>query len=209
MHANVLPASSGALLDRLETLRTPDLHGWVLAGGTGLALQLGHRTSEDFDFFRTDDVDPRRLIPALEAAGACELLQEAEHTLTLLCAGVKLSFFRVRDPFIFPLKSYRFFHVASVREIALMKLVAISGRGARKDFVDLYRILREGFTLPGLFADLPRKYGPARINTYHILKCLTYFADAEEEPEPRMLTPFDWVECKALFCREARALVLP
>jgi len=67
-----------------------------------------------------------------------------------------------------------------------MKLAAISGRGSRKDFVDLHTILRNPPTLRDYFDLLPRKYGPDCINTYHILKSLTYFADAEKEPMPSM-----------------------
>jgi hypothetical protein len=90
-----------------------------------------------------------------------------------------------------------------------MKLVAISGRGSRKDFADLYLILQNGPALEDYFDMLPRKYGSSRINTYHILKSLTYFEDDEKEPMPRMLVPFDWEECKSFFIRQARAIVLP
>ena len=90
-----------------------------------------------------------------------------------------------------------------------MKLVAISGRGCRKDFADLYLILQDEPSLEGYFDLLPRKYGESRVNAYHILKSLTYFDDAESEPMPQMLVPFDWKECKAFFIREARAIVLP
>jgi hypothetical protein len=127
----------------------------------------------------------------------------------VLIQGTKLSFSRVRDPFLFEGTPCRFFTVASERDIALMKLAAISGRGSRKDFVDLYLILRIGGTLNDYFRMLPEKYGASRINTYHILKSLTYFEDAEKEPLPRMFVPFDWEECKAFFVRQARAIVLP
>ena len=95
------------------------------------------------------------------------------------------------------------------QDVLGMKLVAISGRGSRKDFIDLYSILRGGLTLERVFEWLPRKYAQGRINTYHILKSLTYFEDAEREPMPTMLEPFDWGECKAFFVREAHAIVLP
>lgn len=208
MHERALPSTSQKLLDRLEALNAPEIRGWVLAGGTGLALQLGHRVSEDFDFFRTDDMDVRSLHRVLTQVGSYETLQEAEHTLTVICMKIKLSFFRVRDPFVYKTVPYRFFDVASPREIALMKLIAISGRGARKDFVDLYTILRGGESLRELFRALPKKYGAERANEYHILKSLTYFADAEEEPMPRLFEPFDWEECKRFFIREVRALAL-
>lgn len=209
MHEKVLPKHSLELLNRLGEMEHPALSGWTLAGGTGLALHLGHRVSEDFDFFRTDDLDVSRLHDVLGQLGPYETLQEAGHTLTVLILRTKVSFFLVRDPFIFPTIPYRFFTLADVRDVALMKLAAISGRGARKDFVDLYRILNTGLTLAECFDALPRKYAPQRLNVYHILKSLTYFADAEQEPMPRMLEPFGWKECKSFFVREAHAIVLP
>lgn len=209
MHEEALPPHSLALMKRLEAARLPALAGWTLAGGTGLALRLGHRVSDDFDFFRTTPMNLAELHAALSAQGRYELLQEAEHTLTVRLRRTKLSFFRIADPFLFPATPYRFFQVADVRDIALMKLAAISGRGSRKDFVDLYMILRGGLSLQECFAWLPRKYVSARANPYHLLKSLTYFADAEQEPACRMRIPFDWQECKAFFVREAHALVLP
>lgn len=209
MHERVLPKHSLELLTELEGNVSPLLANWTLAGGTGLAFHLDHRVSEDLDFFRTDDMDVRELHDVLAAHGPYELLQEADHTLTVLIQQTKLSFFRVRDPFLFDAMPYRFFSVASVNDIALMKLAAISGRGSRKDFADLFTILQDEPPLEAYFEMLPRKYGADRVNTYHILKSLTYFDDAEAEPMPQMLVPFDWEECKAFFARQARAIVLP
>jgi len=209
MHEKVLPRHSLELLTALEKNPSPLLSNWTLAGGTGLAFHLGHRISEDLDFFRTDNLDVRTLHDALAAHGRYETLQEAEHTLTVLIQQTKLSFFRVRDPFLFDSLPHRFFSLASVSDIALMKLAAISGRGSRKDFADLFIILQNEPTLEAYFDMLPRKYGASRINTYHILKSLTYFEDAEAEPMLQMLVPFDWNECKAFFVRQARSIVLP
>lgn len=208
MHEKVLPAKSLKMLTEMGNDPSPCLRNWILAGGTGLALHKGHRLSEDLDFFRTDDLDVRELHSLLPRFGHYETLQEAEHTLTVIIRKTKLSFFRVRDPFLFKATPYRFFRLADVRDIALMKLAAISGRGSRKDFIDLYVLLRDKPPLKDYFALLPRKYTPDRVNTYHILKNLTYFEDAEKEPMPRMFEPFDWGECKAFFIREAHALVL-
>jgi hypothetical protein len=209
MHENVLPKHSLDLLTALGKDGSPLLAGWTLAGGTGLALALGHRTSEDLDFFRTDDCDVRALHDVIGKHGDYETLQDVGgHTLTVLLRRTKLSFFRVRDPFLFPAVPHRFFAVADTRDIALMKLAAVSSRGSRKDFADLYVILRQPPALEDYFALLTRKYDPRRLNTYHILKSLTYFEDAEAEPPPRMLVPFDWKECKAFLVRQARAIVL-
>ncbi len=209
MHEKVLPQHSLELLTELEKDSSIFLKGWTLAGGTGLAFHFGHRISEDLDFFRTDDLDVRSLHDVLGAHGKYETLQEAEHTLTVLIRETKFSFFRVHDPFLFDSHPHRFFSIASVSDIALMKLAAISGRGSRKDFADLYMILQAPPGLETYFELMPRKYGSSRVNTYHVLKSLTYFDDAESEPMPQMLVPFDWEECKAFFIREARAIVLP
>ena len=207
MHEKVLPKGSRSLLDRLEALRDATLDGWTLAGGTGLALHLGHRVSDDFDFFRTDAMDVRALQGPLSLCGTLETLQESEHTLTVLLLDVKLSFFRIPHRFLYPAAPFRFFRVAHEKDIALMKLVAIASRGSRKDFVDLYAILRNGPRLRELFNEITRKYGD-RADAYHILKSLTYFEDAEQEPMPVMLEPFDWEKCKAFFVRNAHAIVL-
>lgn len=208
MHEKVLTQSSLELLNDFESGPSLLLENWVLAGGTGLALQLGHRISDDFDFFRTDFPDLSELHGQLRGYGQYETLQEASHTLTVLFRDTKLSFFRASSPFIFKGVTYRSFRIADIREIALMKLLAICNRGSRKDFVDLYTILQSETTLQEYFQLLPRKYGVSRINTYNILKSLTYFEDAEEEPMPRMLVPFEWEKCKAFCIRAAHSIVL-
>ena len=208
MHEKVLPAGSRELLAKLRSLKAPELEGWTLAGGTGLALQIGHRISEDFDFFRADTFFPERLHEALRSIDEVETLQEEDRTLTVLVSAVKISFFSVPDEFLFQGQPYELFVLADPRDIALMKLAAISGRGSRKDFIDLYTLLRGGLSLEQIFEWLPEKYGKGRVNTYHVLKSLTYFEDAEREPMPEMLEPFNWIECKAFFVREAHAITL-
>jgi hypothetical protein len=208
MHEKVLSAPCLELLIRMESDPSFPRKDWMLAGGTGLALQLGHRQSDDLDFFLAELPDAGRLHERLRSFGTYETLQESGHTLTVLLGGTKLSFSKTNDPFLFPGIPYRGFSIADVRDIALMKLLAITNRGSRKDFIDLYIILREPPSLQDYFAMLPEKYDPSILNTYNILKSLTYFEDAENEPLPRMLVPFRWEECKAFFVRAAHSIVL-
>jgi len=209
MHEKVLPKGSKFLLKKFEEMDSPHMRGWTLAGGTGLALHMGHRISEDLDFFRADSFNVEKLHECLKKIAEYETLQEDSSTLTVIISGVKISFFCIGDPFIFETVSFSFFSIADIRDIALMKLIAISGRGSRKDFVDLYSILRRGYILQDFFKLLPKKYSKGRANAYHILKSLAYFEDAEKEPMPRMLEPFDWNECRNLFIRSGHAIVLP
>jgi len=154
-------------------------------------------------------MDIQGLHEIFKLEGSYKTLQEEKRTLTLLTEGVKISFFRISDPFLFKTTPYSFFKVADIRDIALMKLIAISSRGSRKDFIDLFIILRSGMILRDYFELLPEKYSEGRSNLYQILKGLTYFEDAELEPIAPMLEPFDWEECKAFFIREAHAIILP
>lgn len=208
MHEESLPPGSKQILDWLARQNAPALAGWMLAGGTGLALQIGHRLSEDFDFFRTDAMDVRALHGVLQVYGAYETLQETEHTLTVRLDQTKLSFFCVCDPFLFSGRPHRFFMIADMADIALMKIAAIAGRGSRKDFVDLFFILSGSLSLRQSLELVTKKYGASRVNRYHLLKSLAYFDDAEREPMPRMLCPVDWDACKRFFIQAVRDVTL-
>ena len=69
--------------------------------------------------------------------------------------------------------------------------------------------LQSGPSLQDYLSLLPQKYGPGRLNPYQVAMSLTYFEDAEAEPLPHMLVPFDWAACKGFFSREVHGLVLP
>ena len=209
MREKILPPGSRRVLEALRGTPNPVLEGWTLAGGTGLALRIGHRQSDDFDFFRLTGMDTGGLYEALSILGPAETLQRNESTLTVLLQGVKMSFFQVRDPFLFAPTRYLFFDIADARDIALMKLAAITNRGSRKDFIDLFCILQHGPALQDHLDLMADKYGAGRTNLYQVLMSLTYFEDAEEEPMPKMLEPFDWEQCKTFFVRECRMIVLP
>ena len=105
MHEKALPDASNDLLAALTADGGDELSGWVLAGGTGLALQLGHRISEDFDFFRTSGMDTAALFERLSDTGRCEALQYGERTLSVLLKGVQMSFFQIDFPFLFETSS--------------------------------------------------------------------------------------------------------
>ena len=75
-------------------------------------------------------------------------------------------------------------------------MITISQRGSKKDFFDLYFILSD-YTLTKLFSLLDKKYQNAKLNKLHIFKALTYFAEAEKQPDPKMLKPVTWEQVKA------------
>ncbi len=95
-------------------------------------------------------------------------------------------------PLLFPGTTYRGLVVADPRDIAVMKAIAIGGRGSRKDFVDLFFFLRAGGSLDGVLSLVRRRFEEVDYNEYHLLKSLAYFEDAESEPMPTMIRDVEW-----------------
>jgi hypothetical protein len=92
--------------------------------------------------------------------------------------------------------------VASLEDIALMKMAAIIGRGSKKDFIDIYFILKNGVSLPKLLQLSRKKFSHVRDVAIQALQALVYFDDAESEPMPRMSLPIEWKEVKSFFIKE-------
>lgn len=176
---------------------------FALAGGTGLALQLGHRVSADFDWFCRPDVFPRGLAEQLAKLGLpMQMIQDSVDTVECLLSGVKCSFFAFGPIFAPPDLRFYDLPVAPVRDIGVMKLIAIAQRGARKDFHDLFEILK--YTgLRSVAARLRVMYVESLPNPVHLAKSLAYFDDAEGEPEPRMLSGVQWQTVKQFFADHA------
>ena len=190
MHPKVLSTDGWAIVRRLSAAGL--LQGWTLAGGTGLALQLGHRYSEDLDFFRHGSFDPDHVIGALSGVGKVVVQSRARGTLHVVVDGLRVSFLEAQAPLLCPGTSYRGLTVADTRDIAVMKVVAIGGRGSRKDFVDLYFYLRGAGGLDSVFTLLRRRFTEVDYNEYHLLKSLVFFVDAETEPMPMLIRDVSW-----------------
>lgn len=184
----------------LELLKEPIRgNGFYMAGGTALALQFNHRRSIDFDFFREKSFDTAFL--RMQFHGA-EVIQETKGTLTVLIREVKVSFFEFDYPLLQPLNQSYTIPLAHVDDIAAMKISAIAGRGSKKDFVDLYVIAQRGTPLSACIKFFNEKFFDTKIDSYHVIKSLIYFEDAEEEEMPEMLIPLEWKDVKEFFKHE-------
>jgi hypothetical protein len=179
--------------------------GTYLAGGTGLALRYGHRRSVDFEFFVPDEFAEDRLLDRLQVLPEVAAVERAPQTLHLTIQQVKVSFLGYRYPVLFPPEAFLSVPVADARDIACMKITAIASRGTKRDFVDFYAACQQ-YGIRDLLAIFDRKYAKTGYNRTHVLKSLTYFADAEKDPMPHMLAPLDWKEVKRYFEREAPLL---
>ena len=204
MHPKVLSPDAWDTVRSISHERR--LEPWILAGGTGLALQFGHRYSEDLDLFGYEPFDPLGLAESLATVGRVRVQQAATDTLHVELNGMRVSFLRTETPLLFEGTPYRGLTVADTRDIAVMKMIAIAGRGSRKDFVDLFFYLRAGGTLQGALSLLHHRFQEVDFNTYHLLKSLVYFEDAEEEPMPKMIRLVEWDSVKEFLIAEVRQL---
>lgn len=167
----------------LPLLKESTKGGFYLAGGTGLALMLGHRDSVDFDFFLTGDFDSTALTQYLESLFSGHILsitqQDTNTVSCLIDETIQLSFLGYRYPLVRPLIESAFFPIASIEDIGCMKLSAITSRSVEKDYIDLYFILKH-VSLTDLLALSAEKH--PTLDTGLILKSLVYFDDVQREP---------------------------
>jgi hypothetical protein len=178
-HWEILDGERNKLLPLFSSFRDD----FYLAGGTALALLIGHRDSIDFDFFSKNSFLSLELFNKLkEVFFSHELvkIQEEKDTLSVLVdEKVKIGFFSYPYELIKPLVKSEFINMASIEDIGLMKLSAITSRSVLKDYVDLYWIL-QNTKLSDLAKYCQIKYKELDINL--VLKSLVYFDDIIEEP---------------------------
>jgi predicted nucleotidyltransferase component of viral defense system len=184
-------------------------HAWVstfyLAGGTALALRLGHRISVDLDFFSEAEFNENQLIRELSSMGILEILQKSPQSLTGVLDGVKFSFLSYPYPMLKNGEVWNGITIASIEDIGCMKLDALSSRGTKRDFIDVYFIAQR-IPLSVLLRLFERKYAAVRYNLLHVKKSLVYFEDAESDPMPGMIVPVTWEEVKQFFVKETKNL---
>lgn len=181
---------------------------FYLAGGSAVALHLGHRRSYDLDFF-TPEREFWRPFPrqVLESVGQLGVLHETSGTFVGKLNGVQVSFFIYPYQLLEPFHILEGIQVASLPDLAAMKLEAIASRGVKRDFVDLYQICQTTIPLQEVIGLFERKYAGVQYSMVHILKSLAYFQDAEPEPMPEMLLPCRWQDVKRFFQSEVRRLM--
>ena len=199
-HLAILPRATRRALDFVSRKRWLKKTRWYLAGGTALALQAGHRSSYDLDFFlpAADFAAGKLLHYFKEAKWETDVVKEGTVYGRLL--GAKVSF--IAYPFFKPKEEphwYENVRVLNERDIAVMKIIAISQRGKKRDFVDLYWYSKHREPLEQVLRRLPEQYPTVAHDYYHILKALRYFADAEGDQMPAIHFLVTWNEVKRFF----------
>ena len=167
----------------------PLLEGYYLAGGTALALQIGHRTSTDLDWFTAEHLlestEREALRLTLGKVGEFEVTREQDEQLYSRLTGADVSFIYQHHPLLEATVDYAGVPLASPTDIGVMKLAAINSRGTRRDFVDVY-CLRDIAPLEKLLQLAEIKYADRPSFLDITVRALAYFVDAEQQPMPRL-----------------------
>ncbi|KKQ28306.1 MAG: hypothetical protein UU14_C0045G0007 [Candidatus Roizmanbacteria bacterium GW2011_GWB1_40_7] len=173
-----------------------------LAGGTALALQIGHRISVDLDFFTPQIFDEKTLAGELSQMPDYKEEGTAWRTVWGKVANTKFSLFYYQYPLIKKTIPFAGIQMLSKEDIAAMKIHALEDRGTKRDFVDLYFLTKE-FTLEQMLKFYDEKYGILEDHLYNIIRSMNYFIDAEIDDMPEMLLPVSWKEVKKFFQNQA------
>lgn len=127
-----------------------------------------------------------------------------KETLICIVDGIKISFFYYEIPLLFEKLDFKGIKIADYRDILAEKIKTTSQRGSKKDFYDIYSIFKKIEISEGIKI-FKEKFADKDINYYHVLKNLTYFEDAENEPSVIALNkPYSWNEVKKFFIKNIR-----
>ncbi len=181
---------------------------FYLAGGTAVALHLGHRFSYDLDFFTPEQSFPADL-PRRELGhrGDLAVTQEDAGTFLGTFNGIRISFFIYPYSLLETPVELEGVPIAGLPDLTAMKLDAISSRGRKRDFIDLYQICQDVFPIEQAIQHFEQKYTGVNYSMVHLLKSLAYFEDAGDDPMPQMLTSLEWTDVRCFFEAETRRLM--
>lgn len=182
-----------ATLELLNELMKIDFfNGLRLVGGTSLALQIGHRKSIDIDLFGNIEPEEISIYAAISKFKEIKLLKRTPNIFVYHINGVKVDIVNYQYKWIQPEILIDNIRLADERDIAAMKLAAISGRGTKKDFIDLFFLLKK-YNLKQLLDFYKEKFPDG--SEFIVLKSLSYFEDAEDE-EVIMIENYEWKDVK-------------
>lgn len=191
-HPEVLSTSQRKVLRQVGPLLSE--RSFYLAGGTAVAIHLGHRRSLDLDWFIGEPIgDVMALAAEIQGWGIrLQVSQVDRGTLHGAVGRVRVTFLEYRYEMLNDVEQWAAYGctLASPDDLAAMKLSAVAQRGAKKDFVDIYALGLRHRPLPELLSAYQRKYGIEDIA--HVLYGLAYFDDADKDRMPKMLWDVDW-----------------
>ena len=181
-----------------------------MAGGTALALQIGHRISIDFDLFCRNDIskkllaEVKRIFP--EFKGEISLLINNPEELSILIGGIKMTFLKYPFPILNNFVDWNGLKILDISELSATKAYTIGRRGSFKDYIDLFFVLSENYASLNQTIELAdKKYGN-EFNTRLFLEQLVYLDDVEEISILFLKKPVDKKQIEEFFVQEVKKI---
>lgn len=195
MFPEAIDSEQSVLLEKFSG-QNKHIGSFYLAGGTALALQIGHRKSFDLDFFTDKDFNVNEITSYLSGKLQGKIISTGENTVYALIENVNISFISFKYKMIREFVRYSDISLASFEDIACMKCSAISLRSEKKDFYDLYEILKriQPMELKNM---LNEKFQTNGFNPYYMAKTFFYFDEVEKSPDPISLNGTTWEKVKS------------
>ena len=209
MYTEAISDPLWGLLKRLSAF--PEMKFTYLGGGTALSLQLGHRKSEDIDFFLIDEFDKLAFMRSIQRSGLATLvINQTSNNTQLMIQSNKVDLIQSHMPLKFTLKTIHSetanLEMADAKDIGRMKIMAIGSRGSKKDFVDLYCLTREVIPLELLIAMATEEDQGIRYSKLLFLKGLVDFEEADLEGDVSMMWDKSWGEIKDSLKEEVKEI---
>lgn len=197
LHLETIEPNTLELLRKLQSL--PLFKHSRLVGDTALALQLGHRKSVDLDLFGTIEASPEDIQEVCREAGELEISKTSKNINIYWIDGIKVDCVNYPYKWLDDCRVIDGVRLASVNDIAAMKISAIINRGTKKDFIDLHFLLQK-MSLSHILDLYDHKYPDG--SRFIAIKSLTYFEDAEDDPMPFMFNDITWNDVKVSIITE-------
>lgn len=192
-------------LDLLKSISSlPLFSKHRLVGGTALALIFGHRLSIDLDFFSTEPLDHEEILFSIKTVGKVEVVSKSKFINSFFINDVKVDFVSLPYKWIDDPILENPVRLASIKDIAAMKLAAITNRGSKKDFIDIALLIKE-VGLDNMILYYSEKYPDGM--KMMVLRSLVYFEDAESQPDPVMLVDYNWSSIKQLILNATKKYI--
>ena len=197
---------SPELLALLNTLMEfESLTDFRLVGGTALALQRGHRLSVDIDMFCFSAFDQLVIERELRERLRPEYNVQASYMLQFHTNKIKVDLVKYPYPPCFDPIEIDGIRMLDLRDIVPMKLSALTNRGAKKDFYDIFFLLKE-MRLERMLELYCTRYG--QTDPINVIRSLDYFADADMHIDPYCFEPVSWDVVKERIRKEVRSFLL-
>lgn len=173
---DVLSSTKKVVFEKLAALKRVG----VLAGGTALAFQLGHRRSFDFDIFTSKEIPSEFAWEVKKVFGKIKVIKESETELTFFTPKkVKITFFHYPFKSLYKIIKTKSISIFDWRDIAADKAYTLGRRPIYRDYVDIFFIIKKGHPLKDILSDAKRKFS-GLFSEKLFLGQLIYFSDIQD-----------------------------